>query len=168
MKTLLLLFVIALASCNTQVLQDKPIEYSMMPPYVDVEVLLPAWSKDSTIKDNLKDFSSLPVDSGCLITVYKDTMIIPGGVLISDKKAAQFVFLKSNYEQQLVKIEIYDTLNKTYYRKSLEAEKVYQAQIKLLQQDVKRTWLEKNIVYMGFGAGLLLAILTEWAVLQVK
>jgi hypothetical protein len=163
-----LMAILSLMSCTKEVLNERPLNYSMMPSYLDVETILPAIAKDTIINSKAKDFVSIPLDSGKLITVYKDTLQIPPGILISEKKAALYTFYKSNYEQQQTKINILDTLNWTYYHKALDAEKIYQFQIQLLQHDVKRTWLEQNMVYFGFGAGLLLAILTEWAVLQAK
>jgi hypothetical protein len=157
------------ASCSKEVLKDQPaLGYTMMPGYLNVETVLPAIVKDTVINPKLKDFTSMAIDSGKLVTVYKDTLHVPAGVLISEKKAALYTFYKANYEQQQTKINILDTLNWTYYHKALDAEKVYQVQIKLLQQDVKRTWLEKNSIYLGFGFGLITAILTEYTVLHVK
>lgn len=168
MKHLMLIAVLAalLPSCVKETMKEPPLKYSMMPPYLDVETVLPQWSTDSVVASGAKDFKSMAVDSGKLVTVYKDTMMLPPGILISEKKAALYTFYKSNYEQQQTKIRILDTLNWTYYQKALDAEKVYQAQIQLLRKDVERSWLEKNMIYIGFGAGLITAILTEWAVLQ--
>jgi hypothetical protein len=164
-----LLSLLVLASCTPQqALEESPLKYSMMPPYLSVNDILPPWSKDSVVNAGLKDFVSIPLDSGRLITIFKDTLNIPKGILLSDKKAAQYVFYKSNYEQQQAKLKIYDTLNLTYYQKALQAEKVYQYQALQLQRAAQRTWLEKNMIYIGFGAGLLTAIMTEWAVLHVK
>ena len=168
MKHLMSLIALALlASCTKETLKEPPLKYSMMPPYLDVETVLPQWATDSVVAKDAQDFKSIAIDSGKLVTVYKDTITVPPGILISEKKAALYTFYKSNYEQQQTKIKILDTLNRTYYDKALDAEKVYQAQIKLLQENVKRTWLEKNMIYIGFGCGLLTAILTEWAVFQI-
>jgi hypothetical protein len=149
------------ASCSKEVLKDQPaLGYSMMPGYLNVEAVLPTVSSDSIINPKLPDFQSMTVDSGRIAT--------KNGILISTKKAAMYVFYDANYKMLLTKIGILDTLNKTYYDKALDAEKVYQAQISLLQKDVKRSWLEKNIVYFGFISGVITSILTEYAVLHVK
>lgn len=163
-----LLLTVLLISCTKEVLNDRPLNYTLMPAYLDVETILPAWSTDSVISSKAKDYPSVPIDSGKLVTVYKDTLAIPSGILISERKAALYTFYKANYEQQQTKIKILDTLNWTYYHKALDAEKVYQEQVRLLRKDVERTWLEKNMVFIGFGAGLITAILTEYAVFHGK
>jgi hypothetical protein len=161
--------VITLMSCTPKQTLDEPaLGYTLMPAYLDMETVLPEWSTDSVISPKAKDFTSIPIDSGKLVTVYKDTLVIPPGILISEKKAALYTFYKTCYEQDQTKIRILDTLNWTYYHKALDAEKVYQARIKLLEKDVERTWLEKNMIYIGFGCGLITAILTEWAVIEAS
>lgn len=138
-----------------------------MPVLLNIDSLLPNYQKDSLIDSTYIDFDPMALDSGRLVTIYKDTIKIHPGILISEKKAAELTFYKSNYDYQKSKAAITSKLLKDYYNKSTDAENVYQAEIKRLQKDAQRSWLEKNIVYFGVVAGIALTILTEFAVINV-
>jgi hypothetical protein len=55
---------------------------------------------------------------------------------------------------------------KEYYDKSLSAEKLYQAEIVRWRKEAQRSWLEKNMAYIGFGAGLVTMIFVDFALFQ--
>ena len=159
MKYISILFLLLAISCTNQTLSDRPLNYSLMPEYFDVNTVLPPMTNNDSITRGLVAFKSFPIDSG--------EKSSKNGIVISPDSAAHFILTRSYCAYLQTKTHIQDTLIRTYYNKSLDAEKVYQEQIKLLQKDVQRTWLEKNIVYFGYVAGLATAILTEWAVTHV-
>jgi hypothetical protein len=120
----------------------------------------------NVVDTNLHDFTSIAVDSGKLTTIYKDTIKLHSGVLISEKKAALYIYYKSSYDYLYKKAMLTNKLYSDYYDKSLDAEKVYQNDIISLTKKTERSWLEKNIVYFGFIAGAATCILTEYAVIK--
>lgn len=172
MRYLTLILVLLMVSCSTkQILNDRPLGYSFMPSYLSMDSVGPKIPSDPSlvIDTSFKDFKSVPVLSG---TYYLksgtklDSTILPGGVLFSPKKAAYYVFYEAEYQRLKTQLFYTEFLNKTYYTKSLAAEKLYQDEIVRLKTEVKRTWLEKNVVYIGFVSGLATAILTEYAIFQ--
>jgi len=131
-----------------------------MPKYLDFDSLhidLPK-GPEEFLDSNLIDFKQFALDSGKICK--KD------GILISERKAAEYIFYKAGYERQNKELQIVKYLMKDYYDKSYSVEKEYQSEIAKLQKDVKRSWLENNIGYLGFILGLATAIITEYAVIQ--
>lgn len=169
MKFVAIVLLSLLASCaiTKEVANSQPLNYSYLQPKISLDLLMPS-VKDTVIDNKLLDFESMPLDSGKLITIYKDTLKIRPGILISEKKAAYYVYYKTNYEYQYRKATLANNLYSQYYDNSLSAEKVYQEEIKQLRKQVERTWLEKNIVYFGVITGIAAAILTEFAVIQAQ
>ena len=156
-----------LSSCTPKVLDAPPLQYSFMPKYMDLDSIGPTIPTQEAILDtSLEDFKSIPIDPGTW-TDGTDTFEVPGGVLISDKKAAEFIYLRSTTERQEVMLKYSKYLNEEYFKKSLEAEKLYQEQIVFLKKKAERSWLERNSAYIGFFAGILTAICTEIAVIKV-
>lgn len=175
MKYLTFIFVLFLASCSSkQVLNDRPLDYSFMPSYLSMDSVGPKIPSDPSIviDTSFKDFKSIPISLGtyCLkgSNNKTDSTILPGGILFSPKKAAYYVFYEAEYQRLKTQLFYTDYLNKTYYDKSLAAEKVYQDEIVRLRKEVKRSWLEQNIVYIGFFSGITTAILTEYVVIKAS
>lgn len=167
-KTLIACMVLLFtSSCTKMVLEGPPLKYSFMPKYLDIDSIGPGTPlEESVIDSTLGDFKSMALDEGVLTTDY-DTLYIPAGVLISDKKAAEYIFYKSGYERQGVMLKYSVYLSKEYYEKSLEAEKLYQQEIRDLRKKAERSWLEKNLGYIGLIAGLFTAVLTEIAIVKI-
>lgn len=164
------LFLVALltASCSKQVLEGPPLQYSYMPKYFDFDsigIRLPT-DPSKVVDSTLQDYKSIPVQGGRIFDG-QDSLEAPLGVLLSERKAAKYVFYEAEYERQKVELQYAKYLSKEYYDKSLEAEKLYQQEIIRLRKEAKRSWLEKNAPYLGFVAGILTSVLTEIAVLKV-
>jgi hypothetical protein len=166
MKRLIVLSLLLFSSCATTIMTEQPLKYSYLPQKIDLDSLMPIQTK--IVDSSLKDFESISLDSGRLVTKYKDTLNIHPGVLISEKKAALFIYYKNNNMYLDKKYTLSNLMYCNLYDRSLDAEKTYQSEIKNLKKIAERSWLEKNIVYFGFLAGLTTAILTEFAVLQSK
>ncbi|MDD5649659.1 MAG: hypothetical protein PHF86_04465 [Candidatus Nanoarchaeia archaeon] len=168
MKILLCFLLLFLFSCAStkKFTNEQPLKYSYLPAKLDIDLLMPP--NENIIDTNLLDFKSIAIDSGQLISIYLDTLQIPSGVLISEKKAAQYIYFKDNCNYLDKKLILEKTLFNEYYDKSLESERVYQNEIVLLRKKSERSWLERNIVYFGFTAGIITTILTEFAVLHTK
>jgi len=162
----LIIICLLLFSCagTKEILDEQPLKYSYLPQKVMIDSIMPEFK--NVVDTSLPDFESISIDSGRLITVYKETSWVHPGILLSEKKAAQFIFYKSNYEYMLGKAKVLNYLYVNYYDQSFVAEKKYQQVIKQLQKDVQRSWLEKNVIYVGFVAGVATAILTEYAVIK--
>jgi Pyruvate/2-oxoacid:ferredoxin oxidoreductase gamma subunit len=144
---------------------EQHLKYSYLPPKLNIDSLMPV---NSVVDTNLHDFTSVAIDSGKLVTINKDTLKLHPGVLISEKKAALFIYYKSSYEYLYKKAMLTNILYSDYYDKSVDAEKIYQNDIINLSKKAERTWLEKNMVYFGFIAGIATCILTEYAVIKTS
>ena len=172
MRYLALILVLCMASCSPkQAMNDRPLEYSFMPSYLSMDSVGPKIPSDPSIviDTSFKDFKSIPILSGSYLKSTQnksDSITLPGGILFSPKKAAYYVFYEAEYQRLKTQLFYTGYLNKTYYDKSLAAEKVYQDEIVRLRKEVKRSWLEQNIFYIGFLSGIATAILTEYAVFK--
>ena len=162
------LFVIAsifISSCTNKVLQETPLQYSFMPSYLNIDSIQ-SFDLDDTnrvVDSTLDDFQSIAIDGGNLISSDNDTINLPPGILISDRKAMLYPFYKASWERQRKELKYTKYLMSEYYSKAKAAETLYQHEIIKLEKKAKRSWLEKNIGYIGFGAGLVTAIVTTYA-----
>jgi len=141
--------------------QEQPLKYTFLPHKLNIDSLMP---NTSPIDTSANDFTSIPIDSGKLITIYRDTLKLHPGVLISERKAALFIYYKNNCEYLHKKVILSNKLYNELYDNTLAAEKTYQDEIKQLRKKAERSWIERNLVYIGFVAGIATAILTEFAV----
>lgn len=162
---ILSLSAVLLASCSNKIINESPLGYSFMPAYLNVDSIQPFVLDDTNrvLDSSYKDFTSIPIEGGKLIDVFKDTLHLPAGVLISDHKAALYPFYKASWERQKTELKYTKYLMAEYYSKAKSAEVLYQNEIVKLEKKSERTWLEKNMGYIGFGAGLATAILTSFA-----
>lgn len=164
---LTLLFIVS--SCTKQTLNEPPLDYSFLPDKFSMDSLFVGdTTKPEQIAENFVDFPSMSLDTGTLVTVYGDSLQVPTGVLISNRKAALYNFYRSKYQRYQVELYQADKLLEVYYKQAKNAEHLYQQEIVRLREKAKRNWFEKNAPYIGFFAGLATAILTEYAVFQVS
>lgn len=163
-QTIIYLLLVLCASCSKQVVLDEPpLQYSFMPNYLDFDTIvaeLPKTPEDMVELDSLEYFKQFPIDSGEVSSKF--------GILISERKAGEYIFYKAGYERIQKELDMSEYLRKEYYDKSLAAEKLYQQRIVDLKKKAKRSWLEKNIGYIGFITGLATAIITEFAVIKAN
>ena len=100
------LFVIAsifISSCTNKVLQETPLQYSFMPSYLNIDSIQ-SFDLDDTnrvVDSTLDDFQSIAIDGGNLISSDNDTINLPPGILISDRKAMLYPFYKASWERLL-------------------------------------------------------------------
>jgi hypothetical protein len=162
MKKLILIMFIWMISCAPkQVIKTEPLKYSFIPKYLDfdsVSVKLPRNPEEVVDTFMLEHFEPISLGAG-------DTAI-EDGILISERMAAYYPFYKEGYERQVWELEIVSYLMREYYDKAKAAEVLYQDQIIKLKKENEKSWVEKNIGYIGFIAGIVTAILTEIAVLR--
>jgi len=170
MKKLIVLLLISLIGCAPSVIvQEQPLKYSFMPKYLDIDsigVELPP-TPDTLVHEDAVDFKSKPILGGTYISEFGDTAQLPPGVLVSERNSVRYVFYEAGYRRQAVELDYLKSMGRDYYDKSLEAEKLYQNEIKRLRELSKRSWLEKNMGYIGFAAGLITMILTDVAVIKI-
>jgi hypothetical protein len=132
-----------------------------MPNYLDLDsvgVELPK-SPGEVIDSSLGNFKSVPLDEGD--SCPRD------GILVSERRYAEYVYYKAGYTRQEVELKYSKYLMKEYYDKALAAEEAYQNEIIRLRKESQRSWLEKNLGYIGFIGGVLSAVLTEIAIIKV-
>jgi hypothetical protein len=122
----------------------------------------------SVVDSTYNDFPSIALpDSGVFVSYSGDTLLLPPGIVISERKAALNVFFKSAWERQATELYYMKFLVNTYCEKSKEAEKLYQSQIVLLTKQAKRNWLERNAGYIGFAAALVVMAVRDYAVVEI-
>lgn len=154
------------ASCAPkQVLNEPPLQYSFMPKYLALDSIQPLADQDTSVvvDSTYKDFLSVAVDPGILITDDGDTVRVPGGILISERKAALSIYYEAAWPRHVQELKYREYLMRAYYDKAVAAEVVYQDEIKRLRKSNERSWFEKSAAYIGFGAALLTMILRDYA-----
>lgn len=161
MKYLLLLAVFCMA-------QEMPLGYSYMPKIPNLDSIATAGLPvlpDTLVNKDAVDFKAKVILGGKYIQG-KDTTVLPFGILISERMSVKYIFNEAAYRRCLLQININSELQKEFYNKSLVAERVYQDEIKSLRKSNERSWLEKNMGYIGFGSGVLTSIGIAWAVVK--
>lgn len=159
--------ILLMASCSPVVLERPPLGYSFLPSYLNIDSIRPLVSDDtsSVVDTSYKDYVSIAVDGG-ILTMHgglKDTL--PAGILISDKKAAFYVFYKASWERRNVEMKYTKYLMREYYDKAKSAEILYQNEIVRLSKAAKRSWLEQNMGYIGFILGVVTVVAIDFAIL---
>jgi hypothetical protein len=153
-------------SCVKQILHEPPLGHSFMPAYLNIDSIQPIVTDDTNkvVDSTMTDFVSTAIDSGVLSTRDGKLTLLPG-VLISDRKAALYSFYRSSWERQKKELFYTKYLMKEYYDKAKSAEVLYQNEIVRWRTEAQRSWLEKNIAYIGFGAGIVTMILVDYSLL---
>lgn len=158
-------------SCSKAVLNEPPLGYSFLPKQIDLDTIGPkiTAAMDPSTDTSLQDFVSIPLGQGRFInSKTKDSLNIPRGVLISDKKAAMYIFYKSEHDRLTTQVKYSNYLMGEYYSSAKAAEILYQKKIADLTKSNQRSWLEQNVGYLGFMLGIASTILTEYMVVKVK
>lgn len=159
MKKVILVLFISMVGCTPpQSLKTEPLGYSYLPNYQTLDSIIPILPQ---LLDEVIDTSALEHFPPILLDSNEVTP--KDGILISSRMSAYYTFYRSGYKRLEKESEIKDYLMKSYYDKAKEAEVLYQKRIAELEEQNKRSWLEKNLGYIGFTAGLVTAILFEFA-----
>lgn len=154
----ILLLGMCVASCAPKITVGPPLDYSAFPEYTDMDSTYEEPDTSEIVDSTYIDFKSIPMEEGTYY-VGDDSVYVPGGVLISDRKAAYYVFYKSVTERYKAELQAVSKLNKTYYEKAREAEGVYQKEIERLRKDCKRSWFERYAGYIGLVFGVSMGLL---------
>lgn len=172
-KFALILTIIMLTAINVYPDSTRiktPIGYSSIPSYIDL-YQIKEYDLDDTsriIDSTYNHFQSIPLDTGTFISIYNDTTYLPGGILISDRIAALYVFYKAGWERQQKELKSINIAFREFHSSAREIEHYYQEEIVSLRASLreaqKRTWLEENKGYIGFAAGLITAILVSYSI----
>ena len=157
-KVILVLFISIIGCTPSQSLNTEPLKYSYLPDYSTLDNII---SELPQIFDEVIDTSTLEHFPPILLD--SNEVSPKDGILISSRMSAYYTFYRSGYQRLEKESEIKDYLMKSYYDKAKEAEILYQKKIAELEEQNKRSWLEKNLGYFGFAAGLVTAILFEFA-----
>ena len=170
MKVLIFLFIIGMMSCTRVVYNGDAFQYSIFPEYLELDSIKAIHEDDTSdvIDSSYNDFKSLPLDSGVFYSIHGDTSNLPPGVLISDRKAALYIFYKSSWERYQKEVKYISMLNREYYDKAVAAEVLYQKEIARLSKEAERTWIEDNMGSIGFVAGMMVVILNVMALNGVQ
>lgn len=158
---LVVLIYVIFLGCAKEVLKEPPLKYSAMPSFLEFDSLSspPPSTPGQVIDSSLVDFKSRPIDEG-------DTCPVDG-ILVSERRYAEYVFYKSGYERLATELGYCQYLGKEYYNKAKATEVVYQNEIIRLRKEAKRSWLEKNIPYISFFGGVLSTVLAELAIVKL-
>jgi len=155
------------SSCTKQTINPTPLG-SFMPRYLDIDSIMPIIIDDTSkiVNSKMQDYVSIPVDSGLLVTPY-GKVTLPDGVLLSERKITLYNFYKISWERQQRDLYYTRYLMKTYHDKAIAAEILYQNEILKWRKEAERTWVEKNMGYLGFLAGVITLIGVDFAIYQV-
>jgi hypothetical protein len=164
-KIAIIAALLLVSSCTKQVLNEAPLGYSFMPDYLNVDSINPVLVTDTNkiVDSTMEDYVSIPVTPGVLTFADGKKLTLPNGVLISERKAMLYPFYKSSWERQQKELYYTKYLMKEYYSKAKAAEILYQSEIVRWKKEAQRSWLEKNMPYIGFGSGLVTMILVDFA-----
>jgi hypothetical protein len=141
-----------------------------MPKCLDIDsvVHIAVGDTSEVVDTSYNDFPSIALpDSGVFVSYSGDTMILPPGILFSERKAALYVYFRSAWERQATELYYMKMLVGTYCDKSKQAEILYQGEIDRLTKKSKRNWLERNAGYIGFGAALVVMAVRDYAVSEM-
>lgn len=170
------LIIVSCSPRNTTI--EPALGYTFMPSYFDfdsIHVVLPK-EPEEVIDTTLPDFKTFNIRSGLLTISYLDSTLKKvftdtiklryPGFIISEKTGQKYIFYKAGYTRQLKELEMSKYLSKEFYDKSRHVEALYQKEIERLRKGNQRTWLDKNMVYLGVASGIALTVLTEFAVIK--
>lgn len=150
--------------------EDKPFMVNFMPKCLSIDSVVHIIPGDTSdvVDTSYNDFSSIALpDSGIFISYSGDTLLLPAGVVISERKAALSVFYKSAWERQASELYYMKRLLAIYCEETKGAEALYQNEIIRLTKLTKRNWFERNAGYIGFGAALLVMAVRDYAVVDL-
>lgn len=159
----------AFLGCSKEVLDAPPLDYSFMPDYLDLDSIhinLPD-DPDTLVSSDAIDFKPKYVAGGQFFSDEGDTAYLPPGILISERSSVKYVFYEAGYRRQTVELEYMKHLLRDYHDKSLDAERLYQREIKRLREVSKRSWLERHMGYIGFAAGILTMAIQQFALVKI-
>ena len=157
-----------LVSCAPTVVNKEPLGYSFMPNYVELDSIGPNIPVlDSVVDSTLSDFPAVPLEEGTLVTDEGDTIYTPAGILISDRDAVEFNYLRSTQESTRKQLYYSEYLRREHYEKTLDVQALYQEEIAELQEAAKRSWYEQNKGTLGFIGGILTCIFTGVVIVQI-
>ena len=118
--------------------------------------------------DSYNDFKSISVDGGIGIQCNDDDCIdtlnkleLPAGVLLSDRKAYLYMYNEKMIDDFNRRLVIAKELYNLQINKANDAATLYEKRIEKLEKLNKRSWLEKNSIYIGFVIGVATAIAIE-------
>lgn len=154
-----------MSSCGKQILKNEtPLKYSAIPSYTDAYEIKPYELEDTSrvIDSTYNDYPPIPLDSGRHVSIYGDTTCLPGGILISDRKASLYIFYKAGWKRQQKELVARDSMYHNFRNKMKKAETYYQDKIGRLKEEARRSWIEENMGYLGFGAGILTCLLLSF------
>lgn len=156
MKNLVILLI-----CNFAVASQILLDTKVM----DSLLMIISVSEDAKKYD---DYKSVSIDGGigfqCNDSRCKDTIskfALPPGLLISDKKAFLYLYNEKMIEDANRRFIIAKDLYVNYKNQVNKLLELNEKQIEKLEKQNKRTWFEKNNIYVGFAIGLITAIAIE-------
>jgi len=164
MKKILLLF------CFTLFADDV---YDYMPDSMYVMDSLLVTVPEPPDYKKYDDFKSISINQGKGIVCYDDdcedvdTVDLPSGVLISDAKAYEYLYNKSKIDVTNRRLIVAKELFREYNKNVNSANVIYNKEIQRLQESNKRSWWERNNIYIGFVIGVVVTIVIEAVTVQV-
>lgn len=168
MRKIFLFVVLLLASCSNKVLDEPPLQYSMLPKYMPMDSICSKVEDDTgIIAGKYKDYEPIMMRAGKYVSPQKDTIDLPLGALVSAKWMALHPFYKSSWERYRKEIAVADRVMQSYYDGAKVGEIQYQQEILRLRRIAQRSWFEQNAVYLGFAAGLLVGVINNYVLVQI-
>jgi len=165
LKLIILLFCCSLFARDKEEVENNL--YNFMPESLHIMDTLLSIIPDIKDSEKYNDFKSLSINYGTGIVCYddscidKDTIDIPAGLVISDKKAYEYLYNKGKIEITNRKLIVAKELFREYDKNVRTANVLYNKELQRLQKSNRRSWWEKNNIYVGFVIGVAVTIAIE-------
>lgn len=161
-KSLLVIVCLFILGCQKQVTYLK---YDFLPKPLNVDSIFYPIPKADTAK--LNSYPFIAIEKGTAKVCDDDSckklkdVALPAGTLFSDKATAEYAYYRIVVPTTNERMVINKALFKNYQINIYKADSLYNDRIVFLEKQNERSWLEKNLGYIGFLCGTAFAILIE-------
>jgi|GEM_PF-3832869 len=129
--------------------------FTFFPP-IKLESIKPAIL--DSLKRNSQGAIVISPGQGHLYSYYRE---------LGEVNGAYMEYYRTVAQAERMRIDNLRYLLSTYYSQAAAAETMYQKEIIRLRRESMRSGFEKSLPWIGFATGMAVAILTEWAVINV-
>lgn len=173
MRLLSLSVLLIFAGCQRAVLKEDSLLYSFMPDSMSAMRPLLDTVKTSPNLMKYDDFKSIAIDGATAYVCDNDdcknktSLTLPAGILVSDRTAFELAYNRTAIQNVNQRLIVAQELFENYNTQVKTAEKLYDKKLQQLDKASQRSWFEKNAAYLGFVAGVVVAILLESVTIQL-
>jgi hypothetical protein len=170
---LLCLSLLVFVGCQRAVLKEDSLLYSFMPDSMTAMKPLLDTVKSPSDLAKYDDFKSIAINGAAAYVCDDDNcknktnLTLPAGILVSDRTVFELAYNRTAIQNVNQRLIVAQDLFERYNAQVKTAEKLYDKKLQQLDKASQRSWFEKNAAYLGFVAGIVVAILLESVTIQV-